>query len=115
MALVRILSPDSEPELLAVVALLEAHEIRCFVHNAGFGALYPGPQIHAYNTRAIMVPEEQVSEALEILRDFQSQPSDLHLEPKPSGRLRALIELLLFGWFIPGSRNSGRRRPARIE
>ena len=115
MAFVRILSPDSEPELLAVVALLEAHEIPCFVHNAGFGALYPGPQIPAYNTRAVMVPEEQASEALELLRDFQSQPSDLRLDLRPSGRLRALIELLLFGWFIPGNRNSKPWKPGGIE
>jgi hypothetical protein len=112
MALVRVFSPDNQPEQLAVVAMLEAHDIPCFVHNAGFGALYPGPQIHAYNTSAIMVPEEQVAEALELIRDFQAQPSDTPPPPAPPGRLRALIELLLFGWFIPGSRRrvSSRRR-----
>jgi hypothetical protein len=54
-----IFRPNTEPELMAVVAMLEAHEIPCFVHNAGFGGLYPGPQIDLYNTRAITIPEEK--------------------------------------------------------
>lgn len=74
VAFVRVLSPDSEPELIAVVAMLEAYGVPCFVHNAGFGGLYPGPRIHAFNTRSIMVPEEKVPTALELIRDFQSQP-----------------------------------------
>jgi Putative prokaryotic signal transducing protein len=77
MALVRVHSPDTEPELMTVVAMLEAHDIRCFVHSAGFGSLYPGPQINGYNSRSIWVLEEKVPAALELIRDFQSQP----LEP----------------------------------
>lgn len=116
MSLIRIHSPDNEPELITVVAMLEAHDIPCFVHSAGFGGLYPGPQINGYNTRSIWVPEEQLSVALELLRDFQSQPVDvgLHTAPAPSrfasGTFRALLEALIFGWFIPGSRRSAREK-----
>jgi hypothetical protein len=110
VALVHVFSPDSEPDLVAVVAMLEAHEIPCFVHSAGFGSLYPGPQIDGYNRRAVMVPEENVAAALELVRDFQSQPDELHSgPPRPSGKLRSFIEFLLFGWFVPGSRTSGHR------
>ena len=73
MALVRVFSPGSESELMAVVALLEAHEIPCFVHNAVFGALYPGVQID-HNSRAIMVDHDKVMAARELIRDFQTQP-----------------------------------------
>lgn len=72
MGLVEIHSPDTEPELLAVVAMLEAHEIPCFVRNAGFGSLYPGPPIGAFNARAIMVAEEKVTEALELIDNFKA-------------------------------------------
>jgi hypothetical protein len=105
VALVRVFSPEAEADLVAVVAMLEAHDIPCFVHGAGFGSLYPGPQIYGYNTRAIMVSEENAAAALELIRDFDSQPGDLHAGPRPpSGRLRTLIEFLLFGWFVPGRR-----------
>lgn len=72
MGLVKILSPDTEPELLAVVAMLEAHDIPCFVQNAGFSSLYPGPPIGAFNARAIMVPEEKTREAQELIDDFKA-------------------------------------------
>jgi hypothetical protein len=62
--------------------MLEAHQIPCFVDNAGFGGLYPGPRIHAYNTRSIMVPEERLSAALELIRDFQSQPGEEQTDPE---------------------------------
>ncbi len=74
MGLVKVLSPDGEAELLAVVAMLEAHDIPCFVQNAGFGSLYPGPQIGAFNARAIMVPEEKATEALELIGNFKARP-----------------------------------------
>jgi len=75
VGLVKVLSPDTEPELLAVVAMLEAHEIPCFVQNAGLGSLFPGPPIGAFNRRAIMVAEEKAREALELIGDFKAEPS----------------------------------------
>jgi Putative prokaryotic signal transducing protein len=106
LALVRLVSPDSDPEIIAIVAMLEGHGIPSFVRGGGFGGLFPGVQINAYNSRDIMIPEEHVAAAVELLKDFQSQPP----EPEPSGKprrfgvLRNLVELLLFGWFVPRSR-----------
>jgi Putative prokaryotic signal transducing protein len=111
VALVRLLSPESDSEIVAIVAMLDAHEIPSFVRGGGMGGLFPGVQINAYNTRDIMVPEEKAAAALELLRDFQSsRPApEEHVEtPKKSGRLRNLFELLLFGWFMPGSRTRAR-------
>jgi hypothetical protein len=110
VALVRLLSPESDSEIATIVAMFDAHEIPCFVRGAGFGGLFPGVQINAYNTRDIMVPEEKAADALELLRDFQSRPSapEDDVTPKRSGRLRNLFELLLFGWFMPGSRARAR-------
>jgi len=95
--------PESDPEIVAIVAMLEAHGIPCYVRGGGFGGLFPGVQINAYNTRDIMIPEEQSVTALALLKDFQSPPSDpeKNARPRESGRLRNLLEFLLFGWFIP--------------
>jgi Putative prokaryotic signal transducing protein len=103
VALVRLVSPDSDPEIIAIVAMLEAHGIPCYVRGGGFGGLFPGVQINAYNTRDIMIPEEQAAPALELLKDFQSRQPDPepNVKPRKSGRLRNLFELLLFGWFVP--------------
>jgi len=105
VALVRLVSPDSDPEIVAIVAMLEAHGIPCYVRGGGFGGLFPGVQINAYNTRDIMIPEEQTAAALELLKDFQSRPADPEesVAPRKSGRLRNLLEILLFGWFVPRS------------
>jgi len=102
VALVRLVSPESDPEIVAIAAMLEAHGIPCYVRGGGFGGLFPGVQINAYNTRDIMIPEEQTATALALLKDFQSRPPDLeNVRPRGSGRLRNLLEFLLFGWFIP--------------
>jgi hypothetical protein len=103
VALVRLVSPESDPEIIAIVAMLEGHGIPCYVRGGGFGGLFPGVQINAYNTRDIMIPEEQTATALELLKDFQSRPleREANTKPRKSGRLRNLFELLLFGWFVP--------------
>ena len=77
MSLVTVLTPESEAELLSVVAMLEAHNVRCFVHSAGLGSLYPGPLPMQYaNARAIMVPEDQEAEARALIADFRNPSSN---------------------------------------
>ena len=106
MALVSIFRPDSESELMAVVAMLEAHEIPCFVHNAGFGGLYPGPQIDLYNSRAIMIPDEKTALALQLILEFQRPSATPTASPSTASKLRAFVEMCLFGWFVPGERRT---------
>jgi len=109
MALVNVFRPETESELMAVVAMLEAHEIPCFVHNAGFGGLYPGPQIDLYNSRAVMVPREKSPLALQLISEFQSSSSPVSSNPSTSGKIRTFVEMCLFGWFIPGGRREKKR------
>ena len=98
--------PQSEPELAVMVALLEANKIPHFVQNRGFGALYPGMQIHLYNVQRIMVPINRVSEAVELLSVFTQPSSELEPERKLGfgDRLRVIAELLLGGWAVPTKR-----------
>jgi hypothetical protein len=105
VSLIRLVSPESDPEIIAIVAMLEAHNIPSYVRGGGIGGLFPGVQINAVNTRTIMIPEEQADIALDPLREFQSQQSepDIGVIARKSGLLRNLIELFLFGWFLPRS------------
>ena len=108
MALVRVLSPQSEPEIAVVKSLLEAHDIPVFIHGRHLGSLLPGLQIGNYNTQSIMVPEECVTDALELLSDFRrddssAQVSAASLAGSPAHRLgRGIVRLAC-------SRSSGRQ------
>jgi len=106
MALVRVLSPQSEPEIAVVRSLLEAHDIPVFVHGRHLGSLLPGLQIGNYNTQSIMVPEECVSDALELLAEFRrDDPDATSPQLRWRDRLRIVLEGLLFGWLVPGRRD----------
>jgi Putative prokaryotic signal transducing protein len=109
VSLVAVLTPDSEAELVSVVAMLEARGIPCFVRGGGIGSLLPGVQVESFNARAIMVPEEQATEALALIADFHGASNATDNKPPPRrSSLRALAEGLLFGWFVPGRRDSKR-------
>ena len=109
MALVRVLSPQTEPELAVVTSLLEAHDIPVFVHGRHLGSLLPGLQIGNYNSQSVMVPEERVADALELLADFQRDDSGAASSPLPwLHRLRVILEGVLFGWLVPGRRDAGK-------
>ena len=81
MTLVRVFSPQSESEIAVVTSLLEAHDIPVFVHGRHFGSLLPGLQIGSYNAQGIMVPEECVRDALELLSDFMRDDSNITSDP----------------------------------
>ena len=109
MALVRVLFPQSEPEIAVVTSLLEAHDIPVFVHGRHLGSLLPGLQIGSYNSQSIMVPEERVMDALELLADFRRDDSCMTPAPlRWRDRLRIVLEGILFGWLIPGRRDDKR-------
>jgi hypothetical protein len=105
MALVRVFSPQSEPEVLIAASMLEAHGIPAFIHNRGIGSILPGVQINAYNTQSILVPEEHVPDAVELIAQLRVQPRAA-VSPLPfRDKVRVLLEGLLCGWFVPGSRS----------
>jgi Putative prokaryotic signal transducing protein len=106
MALVRVLSPQSESEIAVVTSLLEAHDIPVFIHGRHLGSLLPGLQIGNYNTQSIMVPEERAADALELLSEFRQKDAGTAHSPLPwRDRLRVVLEGILFGWLVPGRRD----------
>jgi putative signal transducing protein len=72
MSLVRVLTPDSEAELLAVCSMLEARGVPFLVRSAGVSSLFPATkQVEWVNARAIMVPEERADDALALIADLR--------------------------------------------
>jgi hypothetical protein len=57
-------------DLALAECLLTAHDIPYFVHNRHFGNLYPGAGFSSFNEQTIMVVEERVVEAQQVLADF---------------------------------------------
>ena len=110
MSLVSVLTPESDAELATVIAMLDARKIPYFVRGGGIGSLLPGVQVESFNARAVMVPEERASEAFALIADLRGSPQSQEDRPAAprSSKWRALIELLLFGWFVPGRRDSKR-------
>jgi 8-oxo-dGTP diphosphatase len=101
MALVRVFVPQTLSEATVVVAMLEAHEIPVLRHNGNLAGLLPGVQINGYNTQSILVPEERVADALELLAEFRRPPA---VAAPPRSIARMIFESLFFAWFVPGSR-----------
>lgn len=106
MSLVKVAFPESPIELAMAESLLEANDIPYFVHNAGFGGLYPGVQIELYNRMSIMVPAPVAEKAIEVLSvlskpDIAPQKTEYTLTSK----IRMVFEALFFGWFIPDKKH----------
>lgn len=105
MSLIVIAQPWSESELSVMLCTLEARGIPTFVQGAGFGSLYPGPQIAFYNARRIMVPDAFAHDAADALSVFTHQAEPVTVQPPGIlNFLRITLEVVLFGWFVPGKR-----------
>jgi phosphoribosylcarboxyaminoimidazole (NCAIR) mutase len=116
MGLVAIAWPSSEPESAAMVSLLQANEIPCFVHGGNFASILPGLQIAAYNNPTIMVPESAAAGAAELLSVF-SVPTSTATAPQTVGfmaKLRMVLEVLLFGRFVHHPRSASDDPPRDV-
>lgn len=69
VSLVRVLSPDTDTELAAIVEMLEAREVPCFVSHARSGRGSSGRPARVSKPRAILVPAAKLAEAVAIIED----------------------------------------------
>lgn len=88
-----------------MLCTLESHGIPAFVQGNGFGSLHPGPQIASYNSRRILVPDGYAAQGKEALSAF-AQPLEPSRSESPTllNKLRVVLELVIFGWFVPRNR-----------
>jgi hypothetical protein len=108
MWMTELYSPRSESELLVLRSVFDAAGLHYFVKNDLFGSLAVGPQIDHYNRKTVYVAAEDLDEARLLVLEFlerTAEPADLPREPLGlKDVLRMTVELLLFGWFMPGRR-----------
>ena len=105
--LVRVVSPDTEAELAAIVEMLEAHQVPCFVCDTRLGRVPSGVYERVRKPRIVMVPGARVAEAAALIGDLKSSraaPDDVAHKHLPS-RLYALVRSIWFGWYRPVVRN----------
>jgi hypothetical protein len=105
----KLYKPENEIELSLIKSIFESESIQYFVHNDHFGSLKIGPQIDLFNTKMVMVPEEQYAKASELLNDYlgniqKEQTEVFQSEYSLMDKFRMLIEAVVFGWFIPGKK-----------
>lgn len=108
-AIVNLYSPINEMELAMIRSILDAEEIGYFVNNDNFGSLEVGPRIEIFNKKMIVVPYDQYERASELITDYLNKISEQEDEPKRayslSDKIRMAVEILLFGWIMPGRKN----------
>jgi hypothetical protein len=102
--MVPIFTPRTQADLAVVLCLLDAYGFPHFVHNYYFGGLYPGPVFDLYNRRRVLVPAEMAADARQLLDDFLPGIESASFNMSPADKVRAVIEVLVMGWFTPGNK-----------
>lgn len=114
--MVEIEGPEGEADLLLLRSVFDAAGILYFVKGDLFGSLTVGPRIDHYNRKVIYVHAGHADDARALVVEFRSKtaaPPDAPAPaPTPWNVLRMVLEVLFFGWFMPGrrSRSSPRHR-----
>ena len=70
--LVGVVSPDTEAEFTAIVEMLEAHDVPCFVCDARPGCVSSGVHSYMRTPRTIMVPRTRMAEAAALMGDLKA-------------------------------------------
>jgi len=109
--MVKIYSPNNEMDLAFLKSMFESEGISFFVHNDNYGSLKVGPRIDLLNAKTIFVHESYAERARELISDYlkNTQTESFNSDGGKSSfsildKIRIVVELLVFGWFIPGKR-----------
>ncbi|PLX78309.1 MAG: hypothetical protein C0616_14910, partial [Desulfuromonas sp.] len=109
--MIKLFTPENDVQLAMLKGLFESEGIHFFVHNDNFGSMSPGIRIVLFNKKTIMVQEQDLDRAQEILRNFLDNIEETEPEPGSGSsnyslldKCRMVIEALLFGWVMPGKR-----------
>lgn len=114
-SLVELHSPGGEAELLLLRSVLDGAGIVYFVKGDVFGSLTVGPTIDHYNRKTIFVHPGDREEAEALLAEFLAKTAEPRRAAARDLRardvIRMVVEVLLFGWFMPGRRHRSPRQP----
>ncbi len=107
--MINLYSPKHEVELSFIKSLLKGERIPYFVQNDHFGSLEIGPRVPLYNAKMIMVHEEDLETASKLIAEFLKDERETPLSSSEYtlfDKIRLILELLLFGWIMPGRRRA---------
>ena len=104
--MIRICVPESEAQLAVIRSLFQAAGIEFFVKNDNFGTTFTGPQIDNYNAKTVWVAEPFEARARALVAELQNVPTQPRRKSGTWDRLRMVLEVLLFSWFVPGRRRA---------
>ncbi|WP_397473700.1 hypothetical protein [Pusillimonas sp.] len=78
MEMTPIYSPRSDSEASVLTAMMQAYDIDFVMQGAAFSTMYPGPVTSGLNAQVLMVREDQVELARQLLATFieESEQSD---------------------------------------
>jgi len=104
----KLFTPENEVDLAFVRGLLDEEGIRYFVHNDHFGSLRIGPVIPLFNEKTVMVAPADEERARAVIDGYLAATAVTANEGASSYSwkdfLRMGLELLVFGWVMPGRR-----------
>ena len=100
--MITLCHPIDNVEHLLLCSALEAADIPYFVVGEYIGGLYPGIQVPWYNERSIRVPDPCMDAGLEVVQYIRSTYSPTGENLTTPSKCRLFLELVLFGWGIPG-------------
>ena len=107
---VPLYSPQNESELMLLKSILDSESINYFVRNDNFGSLEVGPRIGLFNAKMIEVQDDEYERANELLSDYfektKKEPEESAKEYSWLDKFRMVVEVLFFGWLMPGRRKS---------
>jgi len=70
MDMIPLYSPQSESEASVLTAMMQAYDIDFVMQGAAFSSMYPGPVTSGLNAQVLMVRNDQVEVARELLATF---------------------------------------------
>ncbi|HVY55481.1 MAG TPA: DUF2007 domain-containing protein [Thermodesulfobacteriota bacterium] len=67
----RLYTPSDESELVFLKSLFEASRMPYYVQNENFGSLYTGSFMGSLNAKTIMVPDDILEDAKDLIRSVK--------------------------------------------
>lgn len=68
--MIPIYTPKSESEASVIGALLEAYGVVFYMQGGAFSSMYPGPVSNSLNAQTLLVRDDHVDLALQLIQDF---------------------------------------------
>jgi hypothetical protein len=68
--MIPIYSPKSESEAAVIASLMQAYGVDFFMQGGAFSTMYPGPILNSLNAQTLMVHEDDVALATQLIQPF---------------------------------------------